>query len=73
MPKLKEYHFSCGNSSRNTVGFCATVKAHSKAEAVTILQILHAGTVRDEQAICCDCNEVYNIADLSAPPKPVMV
>lgn len=38
MAKLKEYHFSCGNSTRNTVGFCATVKAHSKAEAVTILQ-----------------------------------
>ena len=35
--KVREYHFSAGNSNRGPVGFCATVKARSKAEAVEIL------------------------------------
>jgi hypothetical protein len=37
MAKLREYHFSAGNSSKGPIGFCATVRAHSKAEAVELL------------------------------------
>lgn len=38
MKKLREYHFSAGNSSTGPVGFCAVVRAHSKLEAVKILE-----------------------------------
>ena len=34
---IREYHFSAGNSNRGPVGFCATVRARCKAEAVDIL------------------------------------
>lgn len=36
MPQ-SEYHFSCGNSNRGTIGFCASVKAESRQEAVELL------------------------------------
>ncbi len=38
MPKLREYHFSFGNSTKGVVGACAVVRAHSKKEAVELLQ-----------------------------------
>lgn len=38
MAKLHEYHFDCGNSNKGAIGFCAAVRAHSKAEATDILQ-----------------------------------
>ncbi len=34
---MKEYHFSLGNSSKGAIGFCASVRAESRAEAVDIL------------------------------------
>lgn len=38
MAKLKQFHFSLGNSTKGPVGFCALIKATSKAEAVTLLK-----------------------------------
>ena len=37
MRQTREFHFSCGNSDRGVVGFCASVHATTKAEAVEIL------------------------------------
>ena len=34
------YHFSAGTSSKGTIGFCATIKAESKADAIRRLQEL---------------------------------
>lgn len=36
--KLKEYHFSCGDSSNGPVGFCAVVRAYTKVEALKKLR-----------------------------------
>lgn len=36
--QLKSYHFSLGNSTKGPVGFCALIKATSKAAAVAILK-----------------------------------
>lgn len=38
MAKLKQYHFSLGNSTNGPIGFCALIKAESKAEAVALLK-----------------------------------
>jgi hypothetical protein len=43
--KLKSYHFSCGNSTDGTVGFCARVKATSKKEAIQILHEVMPETI----------------------------
>jgi hypothetical protein len=37
---MKNYHFSLGNSTEGPLGFCATVRAQSKAAAVTRLKEL---------------------------------
>ena len=34
----KEFHFSCGDSTDGTIGFCAGVKASSREEALEILK-----------------------------------
>lgn len=36
--KLKSYHFDCGDSTRGPVGFCGSVRARSKREAVRELR-----------------------------------
>lgn len=38
MAKLKQYHFSLGDSTKGPIGFCALIKAGSKAEAVALLK-----------------------------------
>ncbi len=35
---MKEYHFSLGNSDKGPIGYCAVVKAASKADAVEVLR-----------------------------------
>lgn len=34
----KQYHFSLGNSTKGPIGFCALIKAESKADAVALLK-----------------------------------
>jgi hypothetical protein len=34
----KQYHFSLGNSTKGPIGFCALIKAESKADAVSLLK-----------------------------------
>jgi len=34
MAKTKVYHVSAGNSSKGPIGFCAEIRAKSKAEAI---------------------------------------
>lgn len=36
-PKLKKYHFDLGDSNEGPVGFCASVYAYSKTEALRLL------------------------------------
>lgn len=38
MAKIKQYHFSLGDSSKGPVGFCALIKTHSKKKAIEILK-----------------------------------
>lgn len=38
MAKLKQYHFSLGNSTDGPIGFCALIEAESEKQAVSILQ-----------------------------------
>jgi hypothetical protein len=38
MAKLREYHFSLGDSSDGPIGFCASVEATSKGQAVARLK-----------------------------------
>jgi hypothetical protein len=35
---VKEFHFSCGDSGKGPVGFCAVVRAKNKTKAVTLLR-----------------------------------
>jgi len=37
---MKSYHFSLGNSRNGAIGFCASVRGHSKREAVERLKRL---------------------------------
>ena len=43
---MKIYHFDLGNSTKGPIGFCADVRAKSKAEAVKILRS-HIETMED--------------------------
>ena len=38
MAKKRSFHFSCGDSTQGSVGFCACVKATSKRKALEILR-----------------------------------
>lgn len=35
---MKEFHFSCGDSSKGPVGFCASITAETAEEALKILK-----------------------------------
>lgn len=35
-PKMKSFHFDCGNSSDGPIGFCGRIRAYTKEEAVEI-------------------------------------
>lgn len=37
---MKTYHFSCGNSTLGSIGFCACIRAESKQRALELLQEL---------------------------------
>ncbi|NIN68647.1 MAG: hypothetical protein GTO63_28860 [Anaerolineae bacterium] len=36
--ELKEFHFSCGDSGDGPIGFCGTIKAKDREEAVAIMK-----------------------------------
>ena len=38
MAKHKQFHFSAGDSSKGSIGFCAVIRAKSKDDAVALLK-----------------------------------
>lgn len=51
---LRSYHFDIGNSNSGPLGFCARVTAHSKAEALKLLQdkLEHTLEIHPCQKLC---------------------
>jgi hypothetical protein len=57
---MREYHFSCGNSTRGAVGLCGAVRARSRTEALrTVRRVL--------RQLAGPCGEV----ELQPPDGPV--
>ena len=52
---MKSYHFDLGNSTDGPIGYCASVRANSKEEAVKILR----EALPEDLAVC----EEYNFRE----------